>query len=164
MVCPIIHHLGSTILLPLTQTGNNVWPPPSECGIIWNSQLFQCSMQEFDHSWHLIIDSSRFHNATSPTKQTVCCFLMLATGSRSFVFEKERAISRNGLVSLNTKVHDVLTMLSPMKPGKFNRITGTFVFYHTSHHLSWSLSTAAIPWDLTIIMNSSPTSLAWGLL
>ena len=48
----------------------------------------------------------------------------------SFVFEKERAISRNGLVvcvSPNGKVHSVLMMLLLMKPGKtFDTITGIF--------------------------------------
>jgi len=48
-------------------------------------------------------------------------------------------------VSLNTKVHGVLMMLSLMKSRKkFDIITGTFVFHHVSHHLLQSLSSAAV--------------------
>ena len=52
----------------------------------------------------------------------------------------------NAVVSPNTKVHSVLTMLSPIKHGKkFDIITCTFVFHRVSRHLYDNCLQAAVP-------------------
>lgn len=92
------------------------------------------------------------HCHESMAKRSVCHsfftrLLMVRTmqrGARSvaqrgvkFVFEEDRVVSTN-LCSMmcespNTKVHGVLTMLSPMKPRKFDAIIGTFVPVSSYH-------------------------------